>query len=174
MDWFYYLSLLLVLLTGLVLNLITLPGLWLMVAGHAVYAWWTAHAGWPSVVAVLCLALAAEVAEFLAGAAGSATAGGTLRSTVGAIGGGLIGGIVGAPLPPPVLGAVAAACIGSFIGAAAMESTFVKRDVETATEHWQRAHRVGWGAFKGRLLGIILKTLFGVIILIVSLWTAWR
>lgn len=175
MDWLYYILLVLVLLTGLLGNIVGLPGLWLMVAGHAVYAWWTdwQYAAWQSLLILFILATAAEIAEFIAGAAGSKTAGGTLRSMLGAILGGIAGGIIGQiALPIPIAGAVLGACIGSFAGAAMLESTFVKRDVETTTQHWQRASRVGWGAFKGRLLGIILKTGFGVVMLIVSLWTA--
>lgn len=176
MDWLLYISLAAVLVLGLFLNILGLPGLWLMVAAHAAYAWATYPriAGWESLVALLALALLAELAEFLAGAAGSKTAGGTLRSMTGAILGGIVGGVAGQILLPiPVVGAVLGACFGSFIGAAMLESTFVKQDLETTAMHWQRASRVGWGAFKGRLAGIILKTGFGVVMLIVSLWTAW-
>lgn len=176
MDWLLYISLALALGFGLFLNILGLPGLWLMVAAHAAYAWatWPRFAGWESLVALLVLALLAELAEFLAGAAGSKTAGGTLRSAMGAICGGIVGGIAGQILIPiPILGAVAGACIGSFLGAAALESTHVKADVETTAMHWDRARRVGWGAFKGRLAGIVLKSGFGLVMLIVSLWTAW-
>jgi uncharacterized protein YqgC (DUF456 family) len=176
MDWFLYICLAGTLILGLLLNLIGLPGLWLMLAAHAVYAWatWPRSAGWESLVALLVLALLAELAEFLAGAAGSKSAGGTLRSAAGAIVGGIVGGIAGQILIPiPIVGAVVGACVGSFIGAASLESTHVKADVETTTMHWNRARRVGWGAFKGRLLGIIVKSGIGIVMLIASLWTAW-
>ena len=176
MDWFLYIALAAVLVTGLFLNILGLPGLWLMVAAHAGFGWATGwrYIGWESSIVVLLLALAAEVAEFAAGAAGSKTAGGTIRSMTGAIVGGVVGGIVGQILiPVPIVGAILGACLGSFAGAAALEATFVRQDVETATMHWDRARRVGWGAFKGRLVGILLKTAFGMVILVVSLWTAW-
>ena len=177
MDWLLYIALAGTLVVGLFLNILGLPGLWLMVAAHAGYAWATGwqFAYWQSLLALLLLALAAEVAEFAAGAAGSKSAGGTIRSMLGAIAGGVAGGIVGQiVIPIPIVGAVAGACLGSFAGAAALESTFVKRDVETTAMHWDRARRVGWGAFKGRLAGILLKTGFGLIMLVVSLWTAWN
>ena len=177
MDWFLYISLALTLVLGLFLNIIGLPGLWLMVIAHALYAWLTGwqYVWWHSMAALLVLALAAELAEFLAGAAGSKSAGGTFRSAGGAILGGVVGGIAGQILIPiPIVGAILGACLGSFAGAAALESTHVRQDIETSTQHWERAGRVGWGAFKGRLAGIILKTGFGMIMLIVSLWTAWR
>ena len=176
MDWLLYIALVLVLFLGLFLNLIGLPGLWLMVAAHAAFAWatWPRYAGWQSLVVLLVLALLAELAEFLAGAAGSKSAGGTYRSAGGAIIGGIVGGIVGQILIPiPILGAVLGACLGSFAGAAGLESTHLKEDVETTTMHWQRAGRVGWGAFKGRLAGILLKSAFGIVMLIVSLWSAF-
>ena len=43
MPWIYYLVLLAILLLGWFVNILTLPGLWLMVAGFAAYAWVT---GW--------------------------------------------------------------------------------------------------------------------------------
>ena len=89
MDWLLYIALAGTLAVGLFLNILGLPGLWLMVAAHAAYAWATGWqlAFWPSLLALLLLALAAEVAEFAAGAAGSKSAGGTIRSMLGAIAG---------------------------------------------------------------------------------------
>ena len=176
MDWLLYLTLAGLLLTGLFLNIVGLPGLWLMVAAHAAFGWITGwrFVWWQSSLAMLLLATAAEVAEFAAGAAGSKSAGGTIRSMVGAIIGGIVGGIVGQIfIPIPIVGAVLGACIGSFAGASMLEATFANPEVEDRAMHWGRVQRVGWGAFKGRLVGILLKTGFGVVMLVVSLWTAW-
>lgn len=177
MDWLLYLTLAGLLVTGLALNVLGLPGLWLMVAAHAAYSWAEGadSAGWASSLVMLGLALLAELIEFLAGAAGSKTAGGSLRSTVGAVIGGVIGGIAGAILVPvlPVVNAILGACIGSFIGAALLEASVAQRDVEQRAAFFGRLHRVGWGAFKGRLWGIVLKSAVGVVMLVVSLWTAF-
>jgi hypothetical protein len=168
LHWTYYLSLALLQLVGLTLTLIGLPGLWLMVAAVGVYAWltvWDRYIGWPAMLSVLLLALLAEVAEFLAGAAGSAKAGGTKRGMIGALTGGLIGAIALTPfIPIPVVGTIAGACIGSFAGAFLVELG-IHRDTLHST-------RVGWGAAKGRFWGIMLKLGFGVIILLVTLLTA--
>ena len=177
-DWALYLTLAGLLVAGLVLNIVGLPGLWLMVAAHACYAWLDQDhslAGLPSSLAMLGLALLAEGVEFLAGAAGSKTAGGSLRSTVGAVIGGVVGGILGAILVPvvPVLNAILGACVGSFVGAALLEASKSKQDIELRREFYGRLNRVGWGAFKGRLWGIVLKTAIGLVMLVVSLWTAW-
>ena len=177
--WIYYLSLALVGLTGLVLNLLGLPGLWLMVVGHAVYGWMTGWTlvWWQSCLAIPLLGLFAEFLELIAGAAGSKQAGGSKRSIVGAVGGGVIGGIVFTPLIPiPVVGTVAGACIGAFLGAAVLEASKVSETAEEMEEqmaYFKRLGKVGWGAAKGRLIGTVLKSVVGVAMLIVMLWTAW-
>ena len=178
MDWLLYILLATLLLTGLGLNLVGLPGLWLMVAAHGLFAWLDQDdslAGWESSLVMLGLALLAELVEFLAGAAGSKTAGGTLRSTVGAVVGGIVGGILAAVLVPvlPVVNAILGACVGSFVGAALLEASYAPADVEARADFYRRLNRVGWGAFKGRLWGIVLKTAVGVVMLVVSLVTAW-
>jgi uncharacterized protein YqgC (DUF456 family) len=177
MDWFLYACLATTLLAGLALNLVGLPGLWLMVAGHALFAWLDRDhqlAGWPSALAMLSLALFAELLEFLAGAAGSKAAGGRMRSTIGAIVGGVAGGIIGAIAVPfvPVLNAILGACVGSFVGAALLEASY-EPDDEDGRLFYRRLGRVGWGAFKGRLWGVILKSAVGLVMLVVSLVTAW-
>src|SRR5918993_671757 len=159
----YYILLLLLMLTGLFLNILGLPGLWLMVVsyvGYGLATGWDVYVGWPSVVVVVLLALGAELVEFLAGAAGSAAAGGRKRGMLGAIVGGIIGGIVGTPILP-IIGTIVGACAGAFVGAAAME--FMDKDAA-------HAMRVGIGAAKGRFWGIVSKTAFGLIMFIVAGW----
>lgn len=177
--WLYYLTLALTALLGLALNLLGLPGLWLMVVGHAIYGWLTGWVivSWQSCLAVLLLALFAELLEFVAGAAGSKQAGGSKRSIVGAVVGGVIGGLVFTPLIPiPVVGTVAGACIGAFLGAAILEASKVSEtaeEMEEQREFFVRLAKVGWGAAKGRFIGTVLKSVVGVAMLVVMLWTAW-
>jgi uncharacterized protein YqgC (DUF456 family) len=160
-----YVILLLLMLVGLFVNLLGLPGLWLMViayVGFALATGWNVYVGLPSVIAVVLLALAAEAAEFFAGAAGSAAAGGRKRGMVGALAGGLIGGILGTPVLP-IVGTVIGACAGAFVGAAAFE--FMDRDAAHSI-------RVGVGAAKGRFWGILSKLLFGLIMFAVAAYAA--
>lgn len=168
LHWTYYLCLLLLQLLGLALTLVGLPGIWLMVAAVGGYAWltvWDQYVGWPGLLTVLILAILSEVAEFVAGAAGSASAGGTKRAMVGAIVGGFIGAIALTPfIPIPIVGTIAGACIGAFVGAFGVELA-IHREVELST-------RVGWGAAKGRLWGTLLKLAFGVVILLVTILVA--
>jgi uncharacterized protein YqgC (DUF456 family) len=164
MPWFYYTCLLIVLLVGLFVNILGLPGLWLMVAAYAAYGWitvWNRFVGWPSLIALIVLALLAEAAEFLAGAAGSKAAGGRKRGMIGAIVGGFLGAIFLSVIPIPVVAQIIGACLGAFIGAAVMELS------DKGAAH---SLRVGVGAAKGRFMGIISKLGFGVAMLIVALW----
>jgi uncharacterized protein len=167
-EWTGYLLLVAVLVTGWLLNILGLPGLWLMVLGHVLFGWatgWNRYVGLPSVLWLIGLALVAEVVEFFAGAAGSAKAGGTKRGMIGAIVGGFVGGIVGQiAIPIPVVGAIVGVLVGSFLGAALIE-----RLIEPDTD---RAMAIGFGAAKGRLYGILIKSGFGVVIGLVSIFTA--
>jgi uncharacterized protein len=163
--WTYYILLLLISACGVFLTLLSLPGLWLMVAGFAAYAWltkWDVYVGWPSMIALLVLAVLAEFVEFFAGAAGSKAAGGRKRGMVGAIVGAVVGGIVCSPIFP-VIGTILGACLGAFLGAAILELT--DRDASHAL-------RVGVGAAKGRFYGIVSKLAFGVVMFLIILIAA--
>jgi uncharacterized protein YqgC (DUF456 family) len=161
MHTVYYILLLLLMLVGLFVNIMGLPGLWLMVisyVGYALATGWDTYVGWPSITVLVLLGLGAELVEFLAGAAGSAAAGGRKRGMLGAVVGAVIGGIVGTPILP-IVGTIVGACAGAFVGAAAMEFT----DKDAA-----HAYRVGIGAFKGRFWGIVWKSAFGLLMFFVA------
>jgi uncharacterized protein YqgC (DUF456 family) len=163
----YYIILLVVLFLGLAINVLGLPGLWLMVAAHAVYALatgWDRYVGWPSLIAMIVLALIAEAVEFFAGAAGSKAAGGRTRGAIGAVVGAFVGAILFSFIPLFIVAQVVGACVGAFIGAAVME--FTDKDLRHSV-------RVGVGAAKGRFVGIIAKLAIGAVMLLVSIGTAW-
>ncbi len=166
LDWLYYILLILILLAGLFINILGLPGLWLMLAAAGIYAWVTAGAfmGWGTLIALLVLALLAELAEFIAGAAGSKAAGGSKRGMAGAIVGGLVGGILGTPIPIPIVGTIVGACLGAFVGAFIVERS-IGRDTNESLQ-------IGFGAAKGRFFGIVFKLAFGCAMLIVAAWMA--
>jgi uncharacterized protein YqgC (DUF456 family) len=168
LDFSGYLLTAFVGVVSVVLTIITLPGLWLMLLTVLVYAWLTdwAYLGWPGLLSLLVLATLAEVAEFVAGAAGGKAAGGGWRSMVGAVVGGLVGGIVGQIfIPVPLVGAIIGAIVGSAVGAAGLE-VFVERDPAKLAD-------IGWGAGKGRAWGILIKGLVGVVMLLVFLIVGW-
>ncbi|CAN5617663.1 hypothetical protein BH10PLA1_BH10PLA1_17640 [soil metagenome] len=168
MVWIYYILLLLVQIAGLVVALFQLPGLWLMLAGVGIYAWVTAAHGYVSVsslIVLFMLTLLAEVVEFVAGGAGAKKAGASKLGMVAAMVGDIVGAIAGTPLIPiPVIGTIVGACVGSFIGAMAIE-WIKERDVSHSV-------RVGYGAAKGRFLGMAGKLTIGVVILVVTIVVA--
>jgi uncharacterized protein YqgC (DUF456 family) len=164
----YYLLLLAVLLVGLFISILGLPGLWLMVAGAWLYAWMTGvghYIGWTSLWILFALAVAAEIVEFAAGAAGARKAGGLGRSVVGAVVGAMLGGVFLSFIPIPVISTIVGVCLGAFIGASAMEYTG-HGDIA-------QSMRVGAGAAQGRFYGIAAKLAFGLLIGLITLITAF-
>ncbi len=164
MFWLYLLYYVLLLITciiGLAVSVLGLPGLWLMVAATVVYAVITGGTvlTGATVVVVALLALASEVVEFVAGAAGSQTAGGTWRGIVGAAVGGIVGGLVGVPVP--VIGPILGAILGAAVGAGVLELAGDVGDL-------QKAGDVAVGAAKGRLVGTLSKMVFGTVMLLIT------
>lgn len=165
MDIAIAILLLLIMLLCWAMTLLGLPGNWAMVAAAVVYFFVCPkdsrfEMGWIPLVALALLASLGELIEFLAGAMGTAKAGGSRRSAVLAILGSLVGGIGGAivcaplipiPLVGSLIGAIFFASVGALVGAV-MGERWKGRDFEHA---WQ----VGKGAFVGRLLGTMGKVL---------------
>jgi len=167
MPWLWYLLLIVVQFIGLFFTLLGLPGVWLMVAGLAGFAWITKfghYVGWPGLITAIALAVIAESMEFVAGSAGAKKAGASRRGMIGAMVGALVGGFLFS-IPVPILGTIFGVCFGAFLGAA-----IVEMGVVGDAGH---AGRVGWGAAKGRFWGIVIKLVFGVLILIVTIVVAF-
>lgn len=149
-------------LLGVVLTFLTLPGTWIMLGVAALcWAWQTGLYNPWVFVAALALAILAEVAEFLASAAGSAKAGGSKAGAIGSIVGSLVGLFVGQiVIPIPLIGAIIGAVIGAGAGALLLEKGISKR---TWTDSW----RSGRGAATGRALSIVIKGGFAIVIAMV-------
>ena len=163
MNWLYYILTLIVMLTGMFLNILGLPGIWLMIGAVAVYTWITGlnhFVGTTSLIVLVVLGVLAELVEFVAGSAGAKKAGGSKRAMMGAIIGAIVGGLFLSVIPVPIVSTIVGACLGAFIGAAVVELA-IFRDVD-------RSMRVGIGAAHGRFLGIISKLIFSVIIFLIA------
>lgn len=152
---------------GVVLAVVGLPGTWLMVlAALLIELWRPELLSWTAIITAGALAFIAEAAELIAGAIGAKRAGGSRRAAIGAVAGGVMGAVAGTFLILiPVVGTVLGAAIGSGIGAAAMEVGAVKRTPG-------HIRRVGVGAFIGRLVATVLKTMFAVMIAAVLIASA--
>jgi uncharacterized protein YqgC (DUF456 family) len=163
----YYVLLLIILLAGLVLTVVTLPGTWLMLIAMIGYALLTrsaAYVGWKTLLVLFALALAAEVIDILASGAGAKKAGARRRAAIGAVIGGVLGAIFLSFILLFPLGTIAGACIGCFVGAGITE-LLVRRDVGQSL-------RVGYHAAKGRLFGIVTRILFAIVMMSIAAWTA--
>jgi uncharacterized protein YqgC (DUF456 family) len=149
---------------GVALTLLTLSGAWLpilvavLVEGFWVpgtFSWWTIG---------VCVVLAGmgELTEFVAGSVGAAKAGSSKRGALGAAVGSLVGAVVGTVVLAmlPVIGTL----IGAVAGAAA-GAILVERGVVGKT--WSASATAGAGAAAGRLVAVIVKSLFAVAVAVV-------
>jgi uncharacterized protein YqgC (DUF456 family) len=171
MDVLAAILLIFVLVAGWFLQLVGLPGNWLIVAAAALYAWLmgadaTTALGWPSVIAILVLAVLGEVIEFAAGAMGVTGAGGSRRGALLAIVGSIVGGIVGliVGVPIPVIGQLVAAIVFGGLGAlvgAVIGEVWKGRDLDASLE-------IGKAAFIGRMLGTAGKMVICTLMVIVA------
>lgn len=157
---------------GWLAQLVGLPGNWLIVVAAALYAWLVpadaaTAVGWPAVATLAALAILGEVVEFVAGALGVTTAGGSRRGAVLAIVGSMVGGIVGifVGLPIPIVGSLVAAVLFGGIGAlvgAVLGETWKGRDLDSSLE-------IGKAAFIGRLLGTAAKMIVCSLMVVVAI-----
>ena len=135
---------------GLLSIIFGLPGCWIILADAAVYAGLTGFAriSWPILAILLGMALVGEGVEFLAGVYGARRWGASRPAVLGALGGAVLGAILLSPLLF-LVGALLGAFLGAFIGAFLVEY-LSHRDPN-------RALRSGFGAFLGRIGGILAK-----------------
>lgn len=148
-------------------NLLGLPGNWLIVGAAALYAWLLpeesrAAIGWPTVGVMTGLAVLAEVAEFVASAAGVKKLGGSWTGAVFALMGSMFGAIAGifVGLPIPIVGSLVAALL--FGGLGALAGAVVGESLRG--QSFDDSLRIGQAAFWGRLLGTLSKVLIGAVI----------
>src|SRR4051812_16112797 len=166
----YYLLLIVVLLGGLFINILGLPGLWIMLLGVIVYTWATGfggEVGWATLWVLFGIAALAEFVEMFLGSAGAKKAGGSRRAMMGAVIGALVGGIfLTGLIPIPIVGTIIGVCLGAFLGAGIVELMVRGGDIEGSL-------RVGTGAAKGRFLGLLSKLAFGALMLLIALVAAF-
>ena len=148
------------------LNLLGLPGNWMIVAATILYAWLISEDGsgrmrWTAVGIVTSLAIVGELVELGASAAGVRRVGGSRRGALVALIGSVVGAMTGlfVGIPIPVIGSVIAALLfaglGAFLGAVLGELSAGR----SLAESW----KFGQAAFWGRLSGTLAKALIGVV-----------
>jgi len=166
--WAIFFIILLVLVLGL--NIFMLPANWILLG----LAWvWALihpgeHFGISYYMTLAGLALAGEVVEYAAQAYGVKKYGGTNRGNIGAILGAIGGAIVCAPFLMG-FGALIGAVAGAYVGCYAFE----RMHGRPSDEAWRAAK----GAMWGRMLGLVVKTgLGGVMVTMIAeaVWPAPR
>jgi uncharacterized protein YqgC (DUF456 family) len=170
MIYAYALLLIFVNALFLFLQIVGLPGNWLMVLAATVFAYALPEFHVFSLgvlIAIVVLALIGEVLEFLTGAVGARKAGASRSAAAAAIFGAVVGGLVGTfALPIPVVGSLVGACGGAFVGAMGTELMLGRA--------WADSLRSGQGAAVGRLWGTVAKFMVGAAIwLVIAVAAFW-
>jgi uncharacterized protein YqgC (DUF456 family) len=154
------------LFVALALNIVGLPGNWILVATGLVVALIPGFGdlSWTYFFVILGLAVLAEVIESLLGLVVVARRGGTSWGVIGSFLGGIAGVVVGSSVAPP-FGGVVLGFVGAFFGAVAGEYLREQRT--------DQALRVGFWAFVGRSLAILGKIACGVAIVWILITRTW-
>ena len=158
MVWLIIICILLaiLMLAGLIMTPLGLPGNWLILACAITYGFVTGWAkfGWVFVVSLAVAALVGEVFELFSGAVGAQRFGSSRGGQIAAFVGTLVGLIVGSGIAP-ILGSLVGAFLGAFLGAFIYEYSKL-RDI-------RQSFRAGTGAFLGRTVAIVMKEIIGIV-----------
>ncbi len=147
---------------GVAATLVTLPGVWVILATAVLCElWYPGMFSWWTLGVCAGLAVAGEIIELVASAVGASRAGGSRTGAAGAVVGTLIGAVAGTFVPVPILGTIAGAALGAGAGALVAERFIKKRGLEHSA-------RIAAGAAAGRLVAVVVKTaicaLVGVVV----------
>lgn len=152
------------------LNLVTLPGNWVLAALVVLWALAgpdaaTASLGVLFFVALFGLAVAGEIVEFLAQIWGAKKYGCSNKSTVTGMIGAIAGAIVCAPFlfgVGAIFGALGGAWLGSFAGERLLAGRPASQAVTAAN-----------GALVGRFLGMVVKFGLGITMIVLTATAIW-
>lgn len=165
-------------LTGWIMNVLGMPGNWVIVALSAgsyflVNDGRSLHVGLASLAAIVVVALLGELLEFAASAMGASRLGASKRATVLAVVGSIVGAIVGLMaggfIPIPIIGSLIGSLLLGGLGAA----TGAVGGERWAGKSWDDSMQVGHAAFWGKLLGTLGKAVCGTIACGVFLTAIW-
>ncbi|MFG0313976.1 MAG: DUF456 domain-containing protein [Phycisphaerales bacterium] len=139
-------------LTGLVMIVLALPGIWLMVLASGLCWWWRPEIiTGKAVITLAVIGILSEAIEMVASAAGAKRFGGSKRGALGAIVGTMLGALFGTFfIPIPILGTVLGGILGAGAGALMVERSIVQMS-------WKDSMMSGSGAAIGRTISIFIK-----------------
>lgn len=137
---------------GVLLTLLTLPGVWILLAVAVLVEvlWLPGLMSWWTLGVCFALAAAGEVGEAVATGVGAAKGGASRTGVVGAIVGTLVGAVLGTFIPIPIVGTLIGAALGAAGGATLAERVLKNRG-------WRESGKAGAGAAAGRLVALAIK-----------------
>lgn len=168
-DILILITLTLVAVSGWAINILGMPGNWLVVALAAGAYFWgpvdkSLHVTLTTLVVIIATAGLGELLEFAAGALGASRLGATKRASLLAVAGAMCGAVVGllagTIIPIPIVGSV----IGSVLLASAGAAVGAVGGERWAGKEWSASLQVGHAAFWGRLFGTVGKVVCGTIV----------
>lgn len=167
MSFFFAAFFLAVLTVCVLLNLVTLPGNWAMVALVIVWEMFYpgSSLGVTFFVIFIGLALLGELVEFGAQIYGSKKYGSSKASTAAGVIGAIVGAILGAPFMFGV-GAIFGALFGAW-GACYLAERLIRRQPS------EIAFRAAQGAMMGKFFGMVIKFGIGVAMLWIAASHIW-
>ncbi|PKN02642.1 hypothetical protein CVU76_01220 [Candidatus Dojkabacteria bacterium HGW-Dojkabacteria-1] len=157
LDIILYTILALLSISGVILTVLTLPGVWLVYIAVFILAWMGSFEIITPLILVILFVLSvfSTIADNIVMALGAKKLGGSNWGMLGAILGGIVGLMVG-----NILGMF----VGPIVGATLFELIFARKDFKSS-------FKAGIGSFIGLFLGIVLKVGFtiGMIVYVLSL-----
>lgn len=152
-----YIFLSLLSISGVILTILTLPGIWLVYIAVFILAWMGSFTVITPLILVILFVLSvfSTIADNIVMAMGAKKLGGSNWGMLGAI----LGGIVGL-----MVGNIPGMFLGPIVGATLFELIFARKDFNSS-------FKAGIGSFFGLLLSIVLKIGFtiGMIVYVLSL-----
>ncbi len=143
-----------------------LPGSLLIWLGALVWAWADGFAriGWPTLVALGGIVILTWVNDRLLSALATRKAGASWKTIAAALAGGFVGGLALTGVAP-VVGTLAGAALGAFIGIVLAELA--------QQRPWQQALRFGTGYCLGALAAAFLNLILCLLMLAIFIWQAF-
>jgi len=158
LPYMLYALLLILSLAAVALNIISIPGNWIMLLCALLVSWyshWTA----PSLIILaimLIVLLFGELIEMMGSLVGAKKFGASTLAAWAAIAGGLVGGLLGFMIPIPLIGNIIGALLGAFLAAWCVELIRQKP--------FKAATRAAVGAALGRAVGMSTKVGCGLVV----------
>jgi uncharacterized protein YqgC (DUF456 family) len=154
---------------GVVLALLTLPGVWIFLLGAIlIKAFWQPDllSWWPIGIG-LGLAVLGELLEAVASAFGAKKFGSSPAGAWGSVAGGILGALIGTfLLPIPIVGTLVGAVGGAALGAYLAETQYKKR---THAE----AGKAAAGAAIGRAAATLIKVAIAALVVALVVVATW-